>query len=58
MAIKMSRDREFEQIRKFVAACRRQWPGAKVVLWPNDGASVVADAPITTNLHMKEKENE
>ncbi|MGO9046169.1 MAG: hypothetical protein ACLQFW_04670 [Xanthobacteraceae bacterium] len=25
---------EFHQIKKFVAACRRQWPGAKIVLRP------------------------
>ena len=28
---------EFHQIKKFVAACRRQWPGAKIVLRPNEG---------------------
>jgi hypothetical protein len=38
---------EFQQIRKFVAACRRQWPGAMVVLRPDD-APVGAGAPITT----------
>ena len=27
---------EFQQITKFVAACRRQWPGAIVVLRPDD----------------------
>jgi hypothetical protein len=54
----MSRDREFEQIQKFVAACRRQWPGAKIVLWPNDDASIGADAPINPNTHPKESEND
>jgi hypothetical protein len=54
----VSRDREFEQIRKFVAACRRQWPGAKIVLWPNDGASIGADAPINPNPHLKENDHE
>jgi hypothetical protein len=45
---------EFHQIQKFVAACRRQWPGAKIVLWPNDGASIGADAPPPDqNLHQK-----
>jgi hypothetical protein len=58
MAIKMSRDREYEQIRKFVAACRRQWPGAKIVLWPNDGASIGAEAPINPNTHLKENDHE
>jgi len=39
---------EFYQIKKFVAACRQQWPGAKIVLRPNhDGASLGAKAPIT-----------
>jgi hypothetical protein len=28
---------EFHQIKKFVAACRQQWPGAKIVLRPNEG---------------------
>jgi hypothetical protein len=37
---------EFHQIKKFVAACRRQWPGAKVTLRPDrDGLSTGADAP-------------
>jgi len=35
---------EFYQIRKFVAACRRQWPGAMIVLRP-DGAPTGASAP-------------
>jgi hypothetical protein len=36
--------REFRQIKKFVAACRRQWPGAMIVLRP-DGAPIGANAP-------------
>jgi hypothetical protein len=49
---KTSDAREFYQIQKFVAACRRQWPGAKIVLRPNqDGASTGADAPIPLTLH-------
>jgi len=35
---------EFHQIKKFVAACRRQWPGAMIVLRP-DGAPTGANAP-------------
>jgi hypothetical protein len=35
---------EFNQIKKFVAACRRQWPGAMIVLRP-DGAPTGASAP-------------
>jgi hypothetical protein len=34
--------KEFHQIRKFVAACRRQWPGAMIVLRP-DGAPCQRD---------------
>jgi hypothetical protein len=38
--------REFKQIQKFAAACRRQWPGAKIVIRPNkDDAPSGADAP-------------
>jgi hypothetical protein len=37
----------FHQIKKFAAACRRQWPGAMIVLRP-DGAPTGASAP--TNL--------
>lgn len=36
---------EFHQITEFVAACCRQWPGAMIVLRPDD-ASVGANAPI------------
>jgi hypothetical protein len=32
----MTRDREFGQIQKFTAECRRLWPGAKIVLRPGD----------------------
>ena len=35
---------EFHQIQNFVAACRRQWPGAMIVLRP-DGAPTGANAP-------------
>jgi hypothetical protein len=35
---------EFHQIQKFVAACRRQWPGAIILLRP-DGAPTGASAP-------------
>jgi sirohydrochlorin ferrochelatase len=38
--------REFQRIAKFVAACRRQWPGAMIVLRPNEGSPPEgADAP-------------
>jgi len=30
---------EFFQIQRFVAACRQQWPGAKIVLRPNTDAA-------------------
>jgi hypothetical protein len=36
--------KEFQQIAKFVAACRRQWPGAVIVLRP-DGEPMGARAP-------------
>jgi hypothetical protein len=43
----MSDAQEFNLIKRFVAACRQQWPGAKIVLRPNqDGASTGADVPI------------
>ena len=46
---------EFHQIQKFAAACRRQWPGAKIVLRPNEGGPPQgADAPPPNqNLHQK-----
>jgi len=38
--------REFQKIQKFAAACRQQWPGATIVLRPNEGdAPPGADAP-------------
>jgi hypothetical protein len=40
--------REFQQIQKFVAECRRHWPGAMIVLWP-DSAPTDASAPINQN---------
>jgi hypothetical protein len=47
-------DQEFYQIQRFVAACRRQWPDAKIVLWPNqDDASTGAYAPIIPNTHPR-----
>ena len=39
---------EFHQIQKFVAACRRQWPGAMIVLRP-DGAPIGASPPSDLN---------
>jgi hypothetical protein len=39
---------EFHQIQKFVGACRRQWPGAMIVLRP-DGAPVGASPPSNLN---------
>jgi hypothetical protein len=46
---------EFHQIQKFAAACRRQWPGAMIVLRPNQGGPPPgADAPPPDqNLHQK-----
>jgi hypothetical protein len=35
---------EFDRIKEFVAACRRQWPGAVIVLRP-DGAPMGANVP-------------
>jgi hypothetical protein len=43
---------EFHQIQKFVGACRRQWPGAMIVLRP-DGTSSGAGAPSIQNPHQK-----
>jgi hypothetical protein len=46
--LEMSDAQEFFQIQRFVAACRQQWPGAKIVLRPNHGAaSIGANAPPT-----------
>jgi hypothetical protein len=36
--------REFQRIQQSAAACRRQWPGAMIVLRP-DGAPTGANAP-------------
>jgi hypothetical protein len=45
---------EFHQIQKFAAACRLQWPGAKIVLRPNEGgAPAGANAPPNQNPHRK-----
>lgn len=50
----MSNAQEFFHIQQFVAACRQQWPGAKIVLRPNqDGESIGADMPINPNPHLK-----
>jgi hypothetical protein len=35
---------QFDRIKEFVAACRRQWPGAVIVLRP-DGAPMGANGP-------------
>jgi hypothetical protein len=36
MALKPAADLfEFRDIQKFVAACRKEWPGAKITLRPN-----------------------
>jgi hypothetical protein len=35
---------QFDRIKEFVAACRRQWPGAVIVLRP-DGVPMGANAP-------------
>ena len=32
--------REFKQIQKFAAACRRLWPGAKITLRPNEERAI------------------
>ena len=46
---------EFHRIAKFAAACRRQWPGAKIVLRPNqDGAAAGASAPPNQNPHQED----
>ena len=55
----MSDAHEFLQIHRFVAACRQQWPGAKIVLRPNYGvASTGADAPINPKPAPQGKDNE
>jgi hypothetical protein len=46
---------EFHQIQKFVAACRRQWPGAKIVLRPLEGGPPQgSDAP-PPNQNLQQK---
>jgi hypothetical protein len=50
---------EFYRIQRFVAACRRQWPGAMIVLRPNQNA-VAAGAPHAVpspNPHQKKDYN-
>jgi hypothetical protein len=47
---------EFHQIKKFVAACRRQWPGSMIVLRP-DSAPTGANAPPNLNLAPGETSN-
>jgi len=44
---------EFHQIKKFVAARRRQWPGAMIVLRP-DGTPHGADAPPIKTQHQEQ----
>lgn len=45
--------REFHQIQKFVAACRRQWPGAKIVPRSNVATLSGASAANAMNLHPR-----
>jgi hypothetical protein len=47
---------ELHRIRKFVAACRRQWPSAMIVLRP-DSAPTGANAPPNLNLAPGETSN-
>jgi hypothetical protein len=47
---------ESHQIKKFVAACRRQWPGAEIVL-RSDSAPTGANAPPNLDLAPGETEN-
>jgi len=56
-SLETSDAQEFFQIQRFVAACRQQWPGAKIVLRPKqDGAPAGANVPPTTpQSHQKEK---
>jgi hypothetical protein len=42
----MIRDHPFMQIQRFVAAVRRQWPGAKICLRPSEDSVLLgADTP-------------
>ncbi len=52
----MSDAQEFSQIQRFVAACRQQWPGAKIVLRPNQNASIGADALVNPNPNPHQQE--
>ena len=45
----MSELSEWKQIKKFVAACRRQWPGAMIVLRPNPTDAAPKGATRTTS---------
>jgi hypothetical protein len=45
---------EFHQIKQFVAACRRQWPGAIIVLRPEARQLVLARRS-TQNQHPEQK---
>jgi hypothetical protein len=55
-SLETSDAQEFFQIQRFVAAFRQQWPGAKIVLRPEQGgASAGANAsPTTLQSHQKE----
>lgn len=43
---------EFHQIQQFVAACRRQWPGATIVLRPDGAPEPSAMACQTGSAHV------
>lgn len=43
---------EFYQIQRFAAMCRRKWPGAAIVLWPNDGAPIDGAVDAPNNQHQ------
>jgi hypothetical protein len=47
---------EFYRIQKFVAACRRQWPGAMIVLRPNqsDASTGAKSVVLSLNPHQKD----
>jgi hypothetical protein len=49
---------EFHQITKFVAACRRQWPGSMIVLRPNEDGAPQVQAPPIQNPHQKGPDHE
>jgi hypothetical protein len=49
---------EWKHIQQFVAACRRQWPGAKIVLRPDtDAASRCKRGPTSETQHPATKED-